>query len=52
MLRYIVGGLALGAIGYGLGKYFSENEYCCDYLNKFDQNINDDVDKTLCKISF
>mgnify|MGYP006911861701 FL=1 len=52
MLRYIIGGVALGAIGFGLGKYFSESEHYCDYLNKSAQNPNDEIDKSTVQDKF
>lgn len=32
--KIYLGGVALGFIGFGLGKCFSENEHYCDYLDK------------------
>ena len=52
MLRYIIGGVALGAIGFGLGKYFSESEHYCDYLNQSSQNPNDEIDKSTMQDKF
>ena len=52
MLRYIIGGVALGAIGFGLGKYFSESEHYCDYLNKSAQNPNGEIDKSTLQDKF
>ena len=52
MLRYIIGGVALGAIGFGLGKYFSESEHYCDYLNQSNQNPNDEIDKSTMQDKF
>ena len=52
MLRYIIGGVALGAIGFGLGKYFSESEHYCDYLNQSSQNPNGEIDKSTMQDKF
>ncbi|WP_149710329.1 hypothetical protein [Campylobacter concisus] len=52
MLRYIIGGVALGAIGFGLGKYFSESGHYCDYLNQSSQNPNDEIDKSTLQDKF
>ncbi|WP_459817330.1 hypothetical protein [Campylobacter concisus] len=52
MLRYIIGGVALGAIGFGLGKYFSESEHYCYYLNQSNQNPNDEIDKSTLQDKF
>ena len=52
MLRYIIGGVALGAIGFGLGKYFSESGHYCDYLNQSSQNPNGEIDKSALQDKF
>ena len=44
--------MALGAIGFGLGKYFSESEHYCDYLNQSSQNPNDEIDKSTMQDKF
>ena len=52
MLRYIIGGVALGAIGFGLGKYFSESGHYCDYWNQSSHKTNGDIDKSALKDKF
>ena len=47
MLRYIIGGVALGAVGYGLKKYFDNYDTCTPYNNTQNEHSphkHDDID--------
>ena len=47
MLRYIIGGVALGAIGFGLKKYFDNYDTCTPYNNTQNEHSphkHDDID--------
>lgn len=54
MLRYIIGGVALGAIGFGLKKYFDNYDTCTPYNNTQNEHRphkHDDIDMSDLVIS-
>ena len=54
MLRYIIGGVALGAVGYGLKKYFDNYDTCTPYNNTQNEHRphkHDDIDMSDLVIS-